>query len=108
LKRRRFAGYPANGRFVVFSIRRDFSVQNRQIEPFFIGKRTPTGRDRKPRFPSDADFSALKSTRRPDVNARRSKKLRVLATFFESVVPVAYRRRPSRRQTTQENIPYPR
>jgi hypothetical protein len=58
--------------------------------------------------PNDADFSAFEPTRRPDANARRSKNLRVLATFFESVVPVAYRRRPSRRQTTQENILYPR
>jgi hypothetical protein len=38
--------------------------------------------------PNDADFSAFETTRRPDVNARRSKKLRVLATFFESAVPV--------------------
>ncbi len=60
-------------------------------------KRTPIERDRKSRFSDDADFSALEPTRRLDGTVRRSKKFRVLAIFFQSVVPVAYRRRPSRR-----------
>lgn len=68
-------------------------------------KRTPTERDRKPRYPDDADFSAFEPTRRPDGTVRRSKNFRVLATSFESVVPVlqtAADRRDDK--TTQENL----
>jgi hypothetical protein len=105
LKRRRFVHYSTKRRFVVFFNPTQLPVSSTQKRIKNVkSSRFSLEKERRPvatasrDFPNDADFSALKPTRPPDVNVRRSKKLRVLATFLESAVPVAYRRRPPRRQ----------